>query len=381
VSADESGFALQSPNGDFQLRVGVLAQADGRFALSDGRERVVDTFLMRRLRPSFRGRIARRFEFVINPDFAGGTLVVQDAYLDTVLSPAFRIRVGKAKAPFGLERLHSAAHVLFVERALPTTLVPNRDVGVQVLGDLAGSVISYQGGILNGVADGGSADADTTDSKDVAGRVLIRPFAKRAAAGALRGVAFGIAATAGKQSGAGALPAIRTSSLQQTIFAYTGAAAAGTRTRYSPQASYVYKSFNAFAEYVQTMMPVASLTTRAGVTHRAWQIAGSFVLSGEAATDGSSGVRPRTNFDVENGHWGAVQLAARYHRLDIGDTASRFAAAGSARQAEAWTLGVNFYLTPNIRYIVNAERTVFDGNTNTARPPENAFVFRSQVNF
>lgn len=381
ASAGENGVVVQSPNGDFQLRIGAFAQADGRFAVADDAERVVDTFTIRRLRPSLRGRIARRFEFYLNPDFAGGTLVVQDAYFDTVFSPAFRVRAGKAKTPFGLERLHSAAHMLFFERALPTALTPNRDIGIQVLGDLAGGVVSYQAGVSNGVVDGGSADTDTTDSKDLTGRLLIRPFQTRTAAHPLRGLAVAIAATTGKQSGAAALPTLRTPSLQQTIFAYTGAAAAGTRTRYSPQAAYVYKSFGAFGDYVHTEMPITSATARADVAHRAWQIAGSFVLTGEAATDGSASVRPRANFDFEGGHWGAVQVAARYHRVELDEAARRFAAAGSALLAEAWTVGVNWYLTPNLKYVLNAERTVFDRNANSTRPAENALVFRSQVNF
>ena len=81
---------------------------------------------LRRLRPYLRGRFSKRFEFYFNPDFAGGTLVVQDAYVDTIFSPAFRIRAGKGKTPFGLERLHSASNLLFFNRALPTALVPNR---------------------------------------------------------------------------------------------------------------------------------------------------------------------------------------------------------------------------------------------------------------
>ena len=133
----------------------------------DDNQAVNDTFALRRLRPYLRGRILRRFEFYLNPDFAGGTLVVQDAYLDTIFSPAFRIRAGKGKTPFGMERLHSASNLLFMDRALPTSLAPNRDLGVQVLGDVHGGVFSYLAGVMNGVADGGSADLDTNDGKDV----------------------------------------------------------------------------------------------------------------------------------------------------------------------------------------------------------------------
>ena len=36
------------------------------------------------------------------PDFTGGKLVVQDAYIDVRYSNVFRLRFGKAKVPFGL---------------------------------------------------------------------------------------------------------------------------------------------------------------------------------------------------------------------------------------------------------------------------------------
>src|SRR5687768_956183 len=134
------GFFVQSEKGDFRLQIGALVHADGRFALADDNEAVTDTFVVRRLRPYLRGRFAQRFEFYVNPDFASGTLVLQDAYIDTVFSPAFRIRAGKFKTPFGLERLQAVSNIWFFERALPTSLVPNRDVGVQVLGDVGGGV-------------------------------------------------------------------------------------------------------------------------------------------------------------------------------------------------------------------------------------------------
>jgi phosphate-selective porin OprO and OprP len=152
----QDGFYVQSANGDYRLQLGALANADGRFAFADDAGLVNDTFLIRRLRVPIRGRLTRHFEFNLNPDFAGGTLVVQDAYLDTVFAPAFRVRVGKAKVPVGMERLQPVQAIVFGERAHPTLLVPNRDVGIQVLGDLRGGVVSYQAGVVNGFPDGAS---------------------------------------------------------------------------------------------------------------------------------------------------------------------------------------------------------------------------------
>ena len=378
----QDGFFIQSNNGDFRLQIGLLVHADGRFGVDDSNQAVPDVFAFRRLRPYLRGRFSRRFEFYFNPDFAGGTLVVQDAYVDTVFAPAFRIRAGKGKTPFGLERLHSASNLLFFNRAMPTALAPNRDLGVQVLGDISGGVVSYLAGVMNGVPDGGSADVDTNDSKDVSGRLIVRPF-NRIGSSPLRGLGLAMSGSKGRQTGAGALPTFRTQSLEQPYFSYTGASADGVRTRYSPQAFYYYKAFGGFAEYVHTEVPIRKGDVREDIAHEAWQVAGSFVLTGETATAAAAGVRPRANFDFGNGSLGAFQVAARYHTLKVDDRAFTlgFATPGSSGKAEAWTVGLNWILTGNFKYVFNFERTVFDGDPDGPRQAENAFVFRTQVNF
>ena len=335
VVAGQDGIAIESGNGEHRLQIGLLLQADGRFAAEDDTAAFTDTFAMRRLRPYLRGRILRRFEFYVVPDFGNGAVVVQDAYLDTIFSPAFRIRAGKGKAPFGMERIHSASNLLFMERALPTALAPNRDVGVQVLGDIRGGVFSYLAGVMNGVADGGSADLDTNDGKDLSARLIVRPFTRNIAS-PLRGLGFAVSGSTGRQAGAMALPSFRTQTLQQPYFSYaTGAGADGRRNGYSPQLFFFRGPFGGWAEYVHTEMPV----TRAGVTrdigHQAWQVAASWVLTGEAATDAGAGVRPRAIFDPSTGHWGAFQVAARVHQLDVDQRAVDlgFAAPGASRKA------------------------------------------------
>lgn len=82
--------------------------------------------------------------------------------------------------PFGLERLHSAASLLFAERALPTRVAPDRDVGVHVLGDVLGGRVSYHGAVINGGPDGAAISTDTNDAKDLVGRAVVRPWAAHA---------------------------------------------------------------------------------------------------------------------------------------------------------------------------------------------------------
>ena len=374
------GFIVQNEGGEYRLQIGLLAQADARFAVQDSADALTSTFAIRRLRPYLRGRLANRFEFYLNPDFANGTLVVQDAYVDTHFSTAFRVRVGKGKAPYGHERLHSASSLLFYERGTPTAIAPNRDIGIQVLGDISDGILSYSAGVMNGVPDGLSADQDTNDSKDLLGRVVVRPFNK-APETPLGGLGFALSGSTGDQRGAVALPAYRTSTIGQTFFSYTGASAEGTRKRYSPFVFYYYKAFGGFAELGHSSVPVAKGQVRGRISHDAWQATGSYVLTGEKATD--AGVRPRANFDFGNGNWGAFQVAARYHTLTVDREAIDLglASEGSSREVDAWTVNVNWYLTPFFKYVLQLERFTFDGSAAGAREAETVLAFRTQLNF
>jgi len=379
----DNGFFIQSANGDNRLVFGLIVQTDGRFSVDDPQP-IIDTFLIRKARPTLTGRVAKYFEFKLMPDFGNGVTVVQDAYVDTRFSTSngFRLRVGKDKTPVGYELLIGDANLFFPERALASSLVPNRDVGVQGIGELAGGKVTYAGGVFNGVTDGTSStlDADTNSDKDVAGRIVLQPWRSTAAPGpALGGLGFHVGGSIGDQTGA--LPVFRTS-VGQTYFAYaTGVTAGGRRTRVTPAVFYFYKPFGAFAEYMLSTQDVA----RAGVTHElahhAMDVTVALNLTGEPATAGTT--RPKAPFDPSAGHWGAAQVVARYSHLEIdGETfVAGLAAAGASGRADQWTVGFNWFPTSFTKWYVNYERITFDKHVAGSRPIENVIVFRGQLAF
>lgn len=54
----------------------------------------------------------------------------------------------------------------------------------------------------------------------------------------------------------------------------------------------------------------------------------------------------------------------------------------SAREARAWAVGLNWYLSRNFKYVLNYEHTTFTGGAAGGdRRPENAILVRSQVSF
>ena len=383
VSANgKDGFEFKSADSTFRLRVGGLIQADSRFYTDNDSARPSgsSTFLLRKVRPVLEGTVYKYFDFRLMPDFGNGQALVQDAYLDFAYLPAAKIRFGKMKPPVGLERLQVDAENLFIERALPTDLVPNRDVGVQVFGENLRGVLNYAVGVFNGVPDGGNGDLDTNNTKDFAGRVFVYPF-RTSHAEPLRGLGIGLAGTAGSQQGL--LSTLRTAA-QSAFFSYSnGTSAAGSNHRISPQAYYYWGPFGMLAEYVQSVQDVKKGSIVGQINNQAWQVNASYVLTGEKAS--FRGVTPRKQFSPGAGGFGAIELTTRFTQLNVDNDAFTLKFAhptNSARQATTWTAGVNWYFSRNLKFEVNYDQTHFKGGGPLGdRNTEKVVLSRFQIYF
>jgi len=109
-----------------------------------------------------------------------------------------------------LEQLQTDAYTLFNERSLVTSMVPNRDIGFELHGDIFGGAISYAAGIFNGVGDArNSSNVAFEDNKEFAGRIFFQPFLKKAPS-PLAGLGFGLGGSYTAYQGPNALglPAI-----------------------------------------------------------------------------------------------------------------------------------------------------------------------------
>ncbi len=382
----EKGLSIKSADGDNEIRFRGLVQADGRFFIGDDDQPQNDTFLLRRVRPTIEGTWDKWIGFRITPEFAGDSATLVDAYIDLKFDPRATVRAGKFTAPVGLERLQSSATTALIENGFPTELVPNRDIGVQLQGEFAKGAVSYAVGIFNGTVDGRDAITANPDNElETAARIFFEPW--KNSGNALSGLGFGISATSGDKRGTGNnfLPRYRTPG-QATFFNYRSAVAAdGDHTRWSPQAWYYRNSLGLLGEYVSSKQEVVlpANGTRTDLDNRAWQVVGSYVLTGEDAS--YRGVtRPNHPFTPGGAGWGAFEIAARYGRLTLDDDAFPLFAdpTVAAQEATSWGLGLNWYLTANLKLIANYTQTKFDGGgANGDREDEKAFFTRAQVSF
>ncbi|MBP1149700.1 MULTISPECIES: OprO/OprP family phosphate-selective porin [Methylocaldum] len=420
VEAGSAGFRITSPDGDHQLRLRGYVQADGNIFMDDSSgDAIADKFTIRRARLNFDGTLFKYADFRIAPDFGGGQSRLFDAYLDLHYLPFASLNVGKQKAPISLERLQSATALTFAERAYPTQLAPNRDVGVLLHGEFAkpgyttqyggphnfNDFITYQLGVFNGARDNGFIDTDLNDDFEFQGRVFAHPF-QHSGIGPLEGLGLGVAGSWGHPRNETSIPGL-TSPGQQRILRYSEANSTATATsvngyhyRVYPQLYWYWGPFGLLSEYAISSQelrrstitgPTINAKTRQDNT--AWQVALSYVLTGEDSS--FNGVKPRHAFNPFNGQWGAWQVAGRWSELDVDDdtfrdfdpraTSTLFFAnpAQSVSKATSWALGLNWYLNNNVKVMADYEQTHFDGGAagNGDRPTEKIFFTRFQFSY
>ena len=387
AAAAQSALTIASADGANQLSIRGYAQIDARAFLDNDHDETPSTFYVRRARIFIDGSTQNWFRFRITPDFAGGRLTLFDAYFDARFSPAFVFRGGKFKVPVGLERLQVGSDLRFVERAFPTVLAPNRDIGIGLSGDLGGDRVSYATSFTNGVADGLSGDVEIDEGKDLAGRAMVRAWGREHEA--RRGtLSVGIAGTWGRASGTLAQPGLPI--VEQlgvgTVFRYrsgltpdTASLADGRRARVMPQATYYRGPLGVMAEYIRTGQDVTHGAERTTCHLTAWQVAGSWVATGEK--NSFQGIKPANPLVPGSGHLGALELAVRYHAFNADASAFPVYAdpAGSVRAVRAWDVSANWYWNAFVKFMVNYEHSTYDGGAPDGdRPAAHLVLARMQ---
>ncbi len=410
--AGADGFRISSSDKKHQVRIRGAVQADGRFYSKNGDHLATDSFDLKQARGWLEGYFFKDIYFKIMPDFAASN-ILPDAYIDYAYSPAASLLVGKFKPALSLERLQGDSDGTFLERAFPTYLASNRDVGIQLHGAFSKSgyktevvpgpidsrnTFTYQVGIFNGSGDDSSLDKDakdTNDTKEFVGRLWAHPF-QHTGYSWLEGLGIGVAGSYGDAAST-ALNNQRTPIGRNTYVNYANTRTVagnqlatpvsdGDQFRIYPQAYWYAGPFGMIAEYVLSSQHLVSnnngVHTDITQDNSAWQVLASYVVTGEDNSFGA--IKPIQNFSPLDGKWGALQLAARWSEMNIDrGTFVILDPNKSASQARAWTVGANWYLNPNALIRADYEQVSFSGGAKGGRdrPTEHVFGTRFQLSF
>ncbi len=413
--AGADGFKISSSDKKHQVRIGATVQTDYRNFLGDNSPAWIagspgwyggvgpESIFLRQARILIEGYVFKDIYFKIMPDFAqtsNTANMLPDAYVDFAYLPQASLLVGKYKPSIGLERLQGDANTAFLERAFPTNLAPNRDMGLQVHGGFAmpgykaetapgpidnKNAFTYQVGITDGTGDSGNpygngSPAATSSSfannKEFDGRLFAQPFQHSGYAW-LEGLGIGVAGSFSNPDHQ-IIQAQRTPLGQSQFIDYASVKATTTGTitsngnanRIYPQAYWYKGPFGLMGEYVASTQTLNASGSNNRVhnnitqTNKAAQAQISYVVTGEDNT--FEGVKPMRNFDPFKGSWGALQLAARWSELTVdSDTFLLLDPTKTASKATAFTVGANWFLNKNALIRFDFENVSFNGGAGT----------------
>ncbi len=390
VHIDRRGMTIRSQDNLYRMRLGGYIQADARF-FAAGDSAGTDQFVIRRGRIIVAGQAGEWVEYLIMPEFGGSSPSLQDAYVNIPFHPALNVRMGRYKSPVSLEWLKSGTNLRFAERAYPSSLSPNRDLGAMVHGGVLDGRLNYAMGIFNGTPDGRGMNGDVDDKKDFIGRVFAHPF-KHSDMKLLKGLGIGFAGTYGQRESDLSytqLAGVRSPG-RNIFFDYLSSdelagtvIADGRLTRIAPQGYYFIGPVGVQGEYIQSRTEVSIGERASELSHEAWSLAAYWLLTGENNSYGR--VHPEKPFQPSLGQWGAWEVSFRLSGFRADEASFPYFAdpSHSASKADSWAVALNAYLTSNLKLAVTYEQTSFTGGADDGRdrPDEKVIFTRMQVVF
>ncbi len=359
----DKGLKLESADQSFKLKFGGRIQADTAYFDADNElEALVGEFAngseFRRARLEVEGQIYDVVVFKIQLDFAGDNTAFKDVYVGIKGLPGVgTVIVGHFKEKFSLEELTSSKYTTFMERSLANVFSPSRNTGIGFSNATENQRITYALGLFQDADDRGNS---VCDNHNVTGRITGLPWVGE------DGDLIHLGASASRRN-----PCDNEVRFRQRPEAHLGErivdTGSGTITDadsvdvYGIELAGIFGPLSFQAEAVQAAVDSASANDPDFNGHYA-QV--SYFLTGEKRNYKRSAgafdkVSPNENFGTGGkGGKGAFEVALRYSGIDLNDGAI------SGGEADSITAGLNWYLNPNARVMLNVGQADVDGLDN-----------------
>ncbi len=356
--ADVGGNFTFKPRGTFQIDyAGYHRRGAGRYDYNSGTD-------IRRGRFGFDGTFYKHFKYRIEGEFVKGATNLLDAYVQYTGVKNWVFTVGQQKAPYGLEANTTDALNSFLERGMA-----NNAFGAIGAERRVGVTAAWQSDKLNatiGIFGSGEAVQRTESTPDesygVNGRITWDPILDTGKLLHVGASAYKVAGFASHTlSGIGDRPNSRVDGGRLVSVNITGTApslgvptGARNATYWGLESAAVFGPFSLQGEY--NKLKVDRYGTASTFNADGYYVFGSWFLTGESRVfknGNADRVKPFNDF-AHDGGWGAIELLARYDVLDLTD--ADFQSIGGRavnRKGETWTLGVNWYLNPNLKFVAN----------------------------
>lgn len=354
-SYDRGYLVLQSADGRFRYWLDGRLQLDGA-VYTGGKNELGNGTEVRRARIGVKATLFRDWYSEIDLDFAGNAVEIKDAWIGYTGFENTLLKAGQYKEPFSLETLTSSKNIVFMERSYADNLSPDRNIGLGAA--RWGKRWQVAGGLFGQTA--GEVDASARkEGWGLTGRASFAPVL-----GNRKVVHLGAAisrrtpdAATGADTNSVRFRARPETDVSLARFLTTG------KIRFVDHTSY----YNAEAAAMFGPLMLQGEYTKV-VVHRLGDLPqasfkGGYVMASLFLTDdtrdyiASAGEFDRIHPKRAGGAW---EVAARYSTLDLNDTSEGVNILGG--KGTNYTLGLNWYMNTNLRWMFNYARVVNDDN-------------------
>lgn len=361
----KEGIRMDSSDKKFKIKFGGRLMTDVTFgsggnALEEEVGDIENSVEVRRARLYSSGTIYDNVEYKLQFDFAGGDADLKDGYVG--IKKMFGntgVRIGHFNEPFCLDELTSSKYISFIERSTSTAFAPGRNMGAMLHGHNNKKSATWALGYFRNTDDYGE---DSNKASHFTGRATFTPMYEDKGKRALH---LGIAASHRDYVSTARFRA-RPEVHDTHRFVDTGSFDADSALALGLEAALVEGPFSLQGEYMRTSV---SVPTDDSPTFSSYYLQATCFLTGEhrkykPKSGGFSRTKPHSDFltmtEDEKPHSGAWELTARYSALDLDD------AAINGGQLKDITLGLNWYLNPNTRMMVNYVKPTVSGVGNAS---------------
>lgn len=367
------GFKIKSADGNFEAKIGGRIHFDANYYIDEddintSSQNTKNDFFFRRARLTLQGR-AYDFKYKFENDFAssGGNKAVntndglREMWIGKKVLGGANLRLGQAKPYRGMEELTSSNEILFMERSFTTA---NAIYGKQfVLGAfLDGNGEGYGWGV-SAYSPRSASDTNASGSGFNA-RGFVTPLRSN---GAL--IHIGLSGSVDKYDTASTKvqPRIvgREGGLRETVSNFS----ANDQTTYALELAGRLDGLYFASEYAKAKFENLNTSITEDVDALSVQ-ASFFVTNHSKPYNFKKGVFKSPKVD---GKEGAIELKARYDIVENKDDASQ--------EASYYGLGVNYYATPNTRFMLDYIDGKFDTTVVGSNKSASAITARAQFNF
>lgn len=364
TEARDGILVFESKDKDYKFWFDARVQADFAtfFGVDKDYDKVGDGAGIRRARFAIKAQITPDWYGEIDLDFANGTAELKDAILRYDGFKKFEVQVGNFKESFSLQRNTSSRYLQFIERPMVTYLAPSRHLGVQV--KYNNPLIWTAGGVFFQQIAGDEEITNVQDNnKDYGrgpghsftGKLVVRPFHKMTDAGLHIGGAVSYR-TPKAHDATGDYGGMRYSmrnstSINRKKYLDTDVIkGVHHELLYTGELAGHYKGLRFEGAYIGNNVVLEDNSPEINKSNKqfgGWYVQAGYLLFGGQQRYDSNGAK--YNRVIRGKKWGDIELTGRYEYINLND----FDGGIYGGSAQAYTLGVNFWVNNNVKFMIN----------------------------